>query len=154
MKIGQNWFMAYQLTEIDFDMEDRRRGVKRIRSQYKSRAKRKGIEFDLSFERFGELVLSPCAYCGAEPANELKLSKDLVFPYNGIDRRDSSQGYVWGNVVPCCSFCNSIKAAMPFDDWADFLNGVADLYGGKRPYPEINSPQRAGKSFYFSRRAS
>ena len=127
--------------------------LKRIFSQYKSSAKRRGLRFDLSFKQLGEIVLQDCAYCGAPPSN-LKKDKrrEEEQPYNGLDRMDSSKGYTLGNVVPCCSFCNSIKAAMPFNDWADFLNGVVDLYGGSKPYPKISSPKRAGKSFYFNRR--
>jgi hypothetical protein len=31
------------------------------------------------------------------------------FRWNGIDRIDSSKGYVPGNVVPCCTVCNIMK---------------------------------------------
>jgi hypothetical protein len=39
------------------------------------------------------------------------------FTYSGIDRIDSSIGYIEGNVVSCCSKCNTAKSDMPFDEF-------------------------------------
>jgi hypothetical protein len=40
--------------------------------------------------------------------------------FNGIDRVDNSKGYILGNCVPCCSWCNRAKAdgtLAKFMDW-------------------------------------
>ena len=42
----------------------------------------------------------PCEYCQ---------SKTLNTTGCGLDRKDSSKGYVKENVVPCCTSCNKIK---------------------------------------------
>lgn len=126
--------------------------IKSIYSQYKSAAKRRGIYFEIPFPEFGEMILQNCAYCGAPPSNEKRDKRRGEYQrYNGLDRMDSSRGYVIENVVPCCQFCNSLKSAMPWRDWADFLNSVVELFGGNPPYPDERSAERAGKSFYFSR---
>jgi hypothetical protein len=77
---------------------------------YRGSASRKGLEFSLSQERFEALLMGECAYCGALPA-----------PINGIDRRDSSLGYVDGNVATACKTCNYAKQRMTvaeFRAWA------------------------------------
>lgn len=140
---------------IDTDFGDAdEKLIRRIYSQYKSSAKRRKLEFTIPLPIFGEMVLQNCAYCGAPPSNLKKGKGGKAQPYNGLDRKDSTLGYRRENCVPCCSFCNSIKAAMPMSDWADFLNGVVRLYGGTEPYPGVVSAERAGKSFYFNRRKS
>jgi hypothetical protein len=54
------------------------------------------------------LTQSDCHYCGVQP--ERTLRKYTQFRWNGIDRIDSSKGYVDGNVVPCCKTCNELKS--------------------------------------------
>ena len=43
----------------------------------------------------------PCFYCG-----------DRIEGI-GIDRVDNTLGYVNGNLTPCCTFCNTLKAHFP-----------------------------------------
>lgn len=45
--------------------------------------------------------------------------------YNGIDRKDSSIGYLLENCVSCCSKCNQIKMDM---SETDFLSHVTKIY--------------------------
>jgi hypothetical protein len=33
----------------------------------------------------------------------------------GIDRKDSSIGYILSNCLPCCSFCNMAKRSTNYD---------------------------------------
>lgn len=67
-------------------------------TQYKFDAKYHNRKFELSEIDFGYLVSSPCHYCG-------KIQGNL----NGVDRIDSSKGYIEGNCVPCCTSCNTAK---------------------------------------------
>jgi len=76
-------------------------------AMYKSAAKSKNIAFTLSKDYFFELVSSNCYYCGAFPSNSSKRIKGAV--YNGVDRIDSRQGYINGNVRSCCGKCNTMK---------------------------------------------
>jgi hypothetical protein len=68
----------------------------------KSSAKKRGLEFSLSFEEYDSLVKgNACHYCDG------KLPETGV----GIDRKDSAVGYHFTNLVPCCFTCNTMKNA-------------------------------------------
>ena len=72
---------------------------------YKMNSKKRGYNFSLSFEQFKELIEGNCVYCGN--GNN-----------NGIDRIDSSKGYVEGNVVTCCFNCNRAKSNLSQEEFA------------------------------------
>jgi hypothetical protein len=95
--------------------------------QYKSRAKRAGISFDLSDEEFFSLTQQNCHYCGIEPYRT-SVTKGFRgvgdFVYNGVDRVDSKLGYCVSNCVPCCRFCNMGKVDMPYDEFIAHLNQI------------------------------
>lgn len=91
-----------------------------VMNNYKSRAKRKKLVFNLSKEDFKFLTSQNCNYCGCSPKhsvnrphsnpkykNSLRFNGDYL--YNGIDRKDSKLGYVLDNCVTCCRDCNTIK---------------------------------------------
>ena len=72
----------------------------------------RGYEFDLTKEQVRQLVLQPCHYCGSPPLQKQKIGQygyNGGLLYNGIDRINSSLGYVHGNVVSCCKHCNWAK---------------------------------------------
>lgn len=91
--------------------------------QYRRSAEKKGLEYELSRELFEELILSDCSYCGDKPTTRLKSSWDEVY-VNGIDRIDSSLGYVDGNVVTACWVCNSAKKNMSQQDFIAWVRRV------------------------------
>lgn len=79
---------------------------------YKSVATKRNLTFDLTKEDFAALCAGACAYCG-------KVSSDTH--RNGVDRLDSSRGYVPGNVAGCCGECNRMKLTFKpaeFRNWA------------------------------------
>jgi 5-methylcytosine-specific restriction endonuclease McrA len=76
----------------------RRNPLRNAMNEYKGRSRRKGIPYELTGERFEELVKATCYYCGATPN-----------PLNGIDRIEPSLGYVDNNVVTACRQCNVAK---------------------------------------------
>lgn len=93
---------------------------------YKNRAKRKGINFDLSKEEFLDAVSKPCFYCGKTLSNYMKAGKrNGGFSYNGIDRFDNTKGYVKDNCIPCCINCNKAKLDQTHEE---FLNMVESIY--------------------------
>jgi len=69
----------------------------------KKRAKKRGYEFDISLDFFAHITSKPCHYCGA---TNVKI---------GIDRKDSSKGYVPDNCVPCCRECNIFKLSKNYE---------------------------------------
>jgi hypothetical protein len=86
-------------------------------SNYKVKAKKKGIIFELDIETFKFLTQKDCIYCGKKPCNisNAPNSKDKYI-YTGIDRVDSSKGYIEGNVVPACRQCNQAKSDFTLEE--------------------------------------
>ena len=75
---------------------------------YVRSAELKQIRFGLSFDEFKEIVNKPCHYCGI-------LRDRGTEQFNGIDRDDSSIGYLPSNCVSCCSMCNYMKNTLSGD---------------------------------------
>lgn len=70
----------------------------------------KKIPFTLTEEQVWILFKGFCFYCGAEPQQTYHAERSTgPLIYNGIDRVNPSDGYVWGNCVSCCGTCNRIK---------------------------------------------
>jgi len=82
--------------------EINQRKINSIDNQYvvcKTTARSKGLVFELPFELYHTIVTSPCYYCG--------IIQEKGF--NGIDRPDSTKGYVSNNALSCCQMCNFMK---------------------------------------------
>lgn len=82
-------------------------------------ARKRQIEFSISKELAAELITKPCNYCGQE--SNLIGHKEC----SGIDRVDNNKGYIEGNCVSCCFYCNSYKSDRSFED---FKNHISKLY--------------------------
>ena len=110
-----------ELSQID-NIEDRRRGQRgslaaKIASQIKTDAVKAGYFWALTPVETYRLFIGACVYCGAEskwPSGR-----------NGIDRVDSSIGYVPSNCVSSCSHCNRAKGARSVEE---FKAWAARLY--------------------------
>lgn len=110
---------------------------------YINGAKDRGLKWELQPEQVKTIATSPCHYCSAPPrrndtaANHYKRGcissgttkkwdKDFydskIIYTNGIDRLDSSLGYVIKNVVPCCYPCNRGKSSMLLEEWYNYLD--------------------------------
>jgi len=109
--------------------------VKNQYNQLKHRHCSKGflIQELISFELFKKLSYTPCYYCGAASSKKLKDNfgsthkiylSDTVIHVNGIDRVDSSKGYVNGNVVSCCGVCNSMKRETPLEEFKAHVDKI------------------------------
>ena len=97
----------------------------RLQYLYKGGAKRLGRKYELSKERFVELVNGDCHYCGIPPTKiRTNKARKISKPLNGIDRLDSSKGYIEGNVVSCCTNCNVAKLDNTVDDFIVWVNRV------------------------------
>lgn len=79
---------------------------------YRNSAKARNIGFELTLEEFKELWQKPCYFCADDI---LKI---------GLDRMDSSVGYIKSNVVPCCTKCNFAKHLMSVDEFIEHCEKV------------------------------
>jgi hypothetical protein len=73
-------------------------------------AKDRGLEATITLDEYKALQSQPCFYCQGQ----------LPIQGSGLDRIDSSIGYVSGNVRPCCKSCNYAKSDLTesqFKEW-------------------------------------
>ena len=119
---------------------------------YRIRAKKQGIPFELSQEHFRD-IMQNCTYCGSPPQSveHPNTSYGEDFYHNGIDRQDSSRGYIEGNCVPCCGTCNYMKytrSPLDFITWSTRV--IAGPYAGQA-FPLTDRQVRAVVQGYRSR---
>ena len=96
-----------------------------IYGYYKRNAKVKDRVFKLSKKEFRELTQQNCVYCGMAPSTVMKRKRhNGTFTYNGVDRIDSSKGYVKDNCVPCCKICNRMKLVLSYKDFIDKIKQI------------------------------
>lgn len=96
-------------------------------NDYKVKAKKRGIEFNLDFDTFKKVAKQNCYYCDEPPSNVNKIPKKEWaddFVYSGLDRLDNSIGYQSDNVLPCCKYCNYMKRELTYED---FFRRVAKI---------------------------
>lgn len=98
--------------------------IKKIFQRYISQAKRRNIEFSISLDEFKNLISQSCYYCGEHP-NHISKTKFSSYKYNGLDRLDSSKGYIKENIVTCCGVCNTMKMD---DALPNFLSKIKSIY--------------------------
>lgn len=91
--------------------------VGRQMRSYSSKSMVKGREFQLTQDETYKLLTSNCTYCGSEGG--------------GIDRIDSSKGYVAGNVTPCCKTCNVMKNDLTVEKFEAHIRRIATYLGSK-----------------------
>lgn len=100
--------------------------IRKLLREYKSAAKQRDFQFELSEEEFLNITIQNCFYCGLVPSNVQESYHGCgTYTYNGIDRIDNALGYTIENSVPCCTPCNIAKRAMTeteFYLWADRLH--------------------------------
>lgn len=104
--------------------------VKTIWNYTKFSADSREIDFKLTLDDVAKMMYLPCQYCGAVNSNHYSKKKKnsiaVDFWCNGIDRIDSAIGYVSGNVVSCCKWCNWGKQTMLPDEYVAHCKKVAD----------------------------
>ncbi len=95
-------------------------GVARVLKLYQSSAFKRGYAWELTEEKAIGLMVSSCHYCGCEPGTHNQNG------LNGIDRIINSDGYVDGNVVPCCGKCNMMKGQRAPDEFIGHVFSIAE----------------------------
>lgn len=102
---------------------------------YKNSAKKRNLDFNITKEEFKELTSKNCYYCNKEPSTRCtqdarvrkhnKESMDYtIYIYNGLDRIDSSLGYIVGNIVTCCKDCNYAKNILTQEKFYDMIKNI------------------------------
>ena len=81
-------------------------------TDYKRRAEKKGLLFEISQETFNHYTDLPCYLCGKEISD---------IHSNGIDRYDNAKGYTIDNVRSCCGTCNYIKRNHEYENFIQKL---------------------------------
>lgn len=84
-------------------------------TQLKSLAKRRKIDWDLTKKQFAIFWKKSCVYCGEE------------IIAIGLDRVDNKKGYIYGNVVPCCTMCNTWKSNLTLRNFLKKAKIIANL---------------------------
>lgn len=110
--------------------------IKRLFRSLRTGAKRRGLTFELKFEQFVEISKLECHYCGQPPEIKFAYSRkrysqgvDTVAYANGVDRIDSSIGYIEGNMLPCCRMCNTMKMDQTLEE---FYERIRRIYERKK----------------------
>lgn len=98
-----------------------------LKSRMNKRYIKRGLNCTLTGNEILELVKSKCHYCGDEASNMFLYNQpnfEYKFYYNGIDRIDSSKGYIKGNVLSCCKTCNISKMDMDYNKFIEHINKI------------------------------
>lgn len=105
---------------------------KELYINYKIRANKKNLEFNLSFEFFCDLISKNCFYCQSPPINirrcNTKYNNISQVTYNGIDRINNLEGYTEDNCVTCCFICNSAKRTKTFTEFVGYIQDLRNNY--------------------------
>lgn len=95
-------------------------------SVYKSGARVRKIEFNLSFEQFMHFWCLPCYYCSS------------IINGIGLDRKDPKRGYDIENIVPCCGRCNRAKTIQTTEEFISMCLKVAEKFKNHIVDPKTN----------------
>jgi hypothetical protein len=139
--------LLYETRYARNDKSDRAKALLKI--EYHSLTKRhknkfKNNEF-ISFDEFRKITSENCFYCGIAPSRrqddiryenrrnerlKIKVTDDFIL-INGIDRVDSSIGYVSSNVVACCKNCNTAKNTLSVIEFKNLINRIYQHWSSK-----------------------
>lgn len=85
---------------------------------YKSSAIAKQLDFEIKIDEYKTIVILPCHYCGIVQEKG----------FNGLDRMDSTAGYVMGNCVSCCQMCNYMKVNLSANIFVERAEHIATFH--------------------------
>src|SRR3989337_1838601 len=93
------------------------------------------IHWALSRAEFLAITSKPCVYCGVLWSKETGKGRSFgTYKYNGIDRIDSTKGYVLGNCAPACRRCNEAKNDRTVEEFKAWLCQIYNHYIVKDEY--------------------
>ena len=97
--------------------------IKYLYNRYKFKAEQKSLIFNLSLEQFKIITSQDCHYCKVKPSQKAK-NNNIIYIYNGIDRKDNNIGYELNNSLPCCKVCNRAKNSMTYIEFIEYLDRI------------------------------
>jgi hypothetical protein len=90
------------------------------------RAKIKGWDFQIATDILVSLWQKQNGICALSGIAMTRIAGSGRLPYNvNVDRKDSSKGYIPGNVQLVCSAVNSIKSNLPDKDFVRLCKAIA-----------------------------
>ena len=113
-KVGRGWQSSCKnCRKKEWRNWSRRNDVKNRFRMYQWNSKKVDRDFEIDIEQFkGYVENNTCHYCGS---GERRL---------GMDRVDSSKGYLVENIVPCCYLCNRAKSDMEYDEFIRLCSDI------------------------------
>ena len=84
-------------------------------NKYKSSAKYRGFEWDMTLEEFMSFWKEPCIWC------------DSAIETIGLDRVDPALPYTVNNVEPCCKHCNRMKSDLSSEEFLEHLYKIVNF---------------------------
>lgn len=98
-----------------------------VYKKYRCGAESRELDFELTLEQFLGFIFQECFYCGCNNSNKIisRYNSEVFLQYNGIDRIDNNKGYIVGNCVPCCKFCNFSKRTLTQQE---FYSKIKQIY--------------------------
>jgi hypothetical protein len=105
--------------------------INQIFANYIDRSIKKKQEFNLTKENFKDFILQNCHYCGKVPSQYIsyKTKNRYSLLYNGIDRKNSEEGYTLTNCVTCCKICNYGKRDLSYSEFIEHLTNLVNYRG-------------------------
>ncbi len=93
---------------------------------YVHSAKSRGLDWIFTKAEARMIFERPCFFC-KRPPFAIRTARNCrgSFTFSGIDRLDSSLGYVRGNCVPCCKDCNYMKRDLPLVEFKEHISRIA-----------------------------
>jgi len=100
--------------------------LKILYRQYKYKAQKRKLEFELTISEFYTITSRQCYLCGTNPRQIFDNSQPQTYGmvpyiYNGIDRKNPSMGYILSNVEACCKECNYMKQSMTLKEFKEHI---------------------------------
>jgi hypothetical protein len=95
-------------------------------SKIRNGARQRNLSWSLTLEDLSQFWQQPCTYCG------------VALETVGLDRVDSRLGYEMGNVVACCSMCNTMKHEYSLESWLAQMQRIMNNF--PTPSPTIKPP--------------
>jgi hypothetical protein len=95
--------------------------VNKLLLQYQKGAAVRSLAWELSRDDFVRLTSLNCCYCGLAPSAVIRSGPTSgAYIWNGLDRINNAEGYIPGNVAPCCAECNRIKGDKLYKNWQEW----------------------------------
>lgn len=106
-------------------LPDGQAAINCVYSAYRSSAKARNLEWQLTKDQCYKLFNDICTICLIIPSTltRYRNSTGNVY-YNGIDRIDSNKGYTIDNVQTMCKTCNCAKMTLSMDEFIVWIERI------------------------------